>query len=99
MGADRAQLLFHALIAAVQVVDAFDGGFAEGGQAGDDQAGRGAQVGGHDGGARQLGHARDDGGVSVDVDLGAHAAQLLDVHVAVLEDVFHDDGRAVGDGI
>jgi hypothetical protein len=51
--ADAAQLGFHLVVAAVQVVDAIDHGLAVGHQAGDDQAGGGAQVGGHDGRAGQ----------------------------------------------
>ena len=43
-----------AFIAAVEVVDAVDRGLAVGDQRGDDQAGRGAQVGGHDRRAAQL---------------------------------------------
>src|SRR5690606_5326284 len=43
--AQRLELVLHAFVAAVQMVDAFDGGLAAGRQAGDHQAGRGAQVG------------------------------------------------------
>src|SRR5262249_55255586 len=47
-GAERAQLRFERLVAAVEVVDALDDGLSLRHQAGDHQAGRGAQVGRHD---------------------------------------------------
>ncbi len=74
-------------------------GLALGHQAGDHQAGRGAQVGGHHGGALQAGDARHEGGVAVDLDVGAQALQLDRVHEAVLEDRLADHRGAVGDRV
>src|SRR5574344_2703684 len=44
VGAQSAQLVFHAVVAAVQVVNALDGGFTVRHQTGDHQTGRGAQI-------------------------------------------------------
>ena len=68
VGADGAQLGFHPVVAAVEVVDALDQRLALGDEAGDHQAGRGAQVGRHHGRARQPRHAVHDRGVAVDLD-------------------------------
>ena len=95
----RAQLGFHAVVAAVQVVDAVDQGLALGHQAGDHQAGRGAQVGRHHGGAGQLLHAFDHRDLAVGLDLGAQAQHLVDVHEAVLEDGLGDARGALGDRV
>src|SRR5690625_4917194 len=51
LGACGSKLGFHVLITTIQMVDALDGGVALGRQASDDQAGRGPQISGHDGGA------------------------------------------------
>ena len=81
------------------MVDAVDEGFALRHQAGDDEAGGGAQVGGHHRGAVELGHALDHGGVAVDPDVGAEADQFDGMHETVLEDGLADHGGAFGDGV
>src|SRR5262245_49054099 len=55
--AERAQLGLQTFVAAVEVVDAVDERLPFGHQASDDEAGRGAQVGGHHRRALQLRHA------------------------------------------
>ena len=94
LGAERAELLLERLVAAIEVVDAVDHRLALGHQAGDDQAGRGAQVGRHDGRALQPLDAAHDGGIALDRDVGAEALQLERVHEAILEDGL-GDRRAV----
>src|SRR6185312_17223483 len=86
------QLLFDVLVAAIHVVDAVENRFAVGDHRGQNQRGRGAQVRAHDGrgGERRL--AAHGCGASVELDIGAHADELLNVHEAVLEDVLCDDG-------
>ena len=90
------QLLLEPLIAAVEVVDAQHLGLALGGEAGEDQAHRGAQVGRHDLRAGQPLDAVDDRRAAANLDLGAHAAKLGDVHVAVLEDRLLEEALALG---
>ena len=98
LGAYAAEFFFEALVAAVEVVDAVEDGFAVGDQGSEDEGGGGAQVGAHDGGGLEVGLAADGGGAAVDGDVGAHAVKLLNVHEAVLEDVFGDGGGAFGLG-
>ena len=98
LGADAAELLFEALVAAVHVVDAVEDGLAVGDEGGEDEGGGGAEVRAHDGGGLQLGAAADGGGAAGDGDVRAHADELADVHEAVFEDVFGDDGGAFGLG-
>src|SRR5690606_24944436 len=99
VGAQRAQFLFHAFVAAIQVIDAIYGGLALGGQAGDHQAGGGAQVRRHDGGARERFHPGDHGGIAFDIDACAHAREFGRVHVAVFEDGFHDHRSPFSNGV
>src|SRR5207237_594044 len=73
-------------VAAIEVVDAQHFGLTFGGEASQDQAHRGAQVGGHDVRAGQSLDPVDDRRAAVNVDVRAHAAKFGDVHVAVLED-------------
>src|SRR5690606_16545443 len=94
--ADTAQLAHDLLIAAVEMVDAADDGFALGGKPGKDQADAGAQVGGHHRGAAQLFHAGDAGVAAVDLDLRAHPRQFGGVHEAVLENGFLQLAGALG---
>src|SRR3546814_6223939 len=54
------QLALDVLVAAVEVVDAVDDGLALGDQAGEDQRGRGAQVGRHHRGAAERGHRSEE---------------------------------------
>src|SRR5688572_17905312 len=76
-----AEFCFEAFEAAVEVVDAVDGGFALGSEAGDDQRDGSAEVGGHDLGSLELGHTSDGRNLAVDADVGAEARELGDVHV------------------
>ena len=65
-------------------------GLALGGEAGDDQRHRGAEVGRHDLRALQALDAGDGRDLAVEMDVGAEAGELLDVHEAVLEDRLAD---------
>ena len=60
-GAERPELLFDGLVAAVDVLDVVDHRLARGDQTGQEERGRGAQVGGRHLGARERGPAADDG--------------------------------------
>src|SRR5690606_896149 len=62
LGTQQLELLFDALVAAVDVVDAVDQRIAVGNQRRQHQAGRGAQVGGHDRRTLETIHPGDDGG-------------------------------------
>src|SRR5262249_48076766 len=86
------------LEAAVEVVDAVDDGLAARRQTGDDQAGRGAQVGGHDLGAAEFGNPLYAGFAAADRDLGPKAPQFRHVHEAVLEDGLANNAFGVGQG-
>src|SRR5712671_7354025 len=98
IGADGAKFFHDALVAAVDVVDAVDGGFAAGDQGGEDQAGAGAEVRGLHGGAGKLRGAADYGAAAVDGNVGAHADHFAGMEVAVLEDGFGDGGSSFGLG-
>jgi hypothetical protein len=86
------------LVAAIDVVDAVEDGFAVGDEGGEDERGGGAEVGAHDGGGLEFGLAADGGGAALDGDAGAHAVELLDVHEAIFEDVFGDVGGSIALG-
>ncbi len=86
--AQAAQLDLHGVIAAVEVIDAVDHGFAFSRQRRHHQAGRGAKVGRHDGGTRELRHAMHHAGVTVDIDLRTQPHELLHMHKAILENGF-----------
>src|SRR6267142_132518 len=98
VGAYALQLFYYAFVAAIDVVDAVDDGFAAGDQGGEDQAGAGAEVGGLHGGAGKLGGAADYGPAAIDGDVGAHADHFAGMEVAVLENGFGDDGSSFGLG-
>src|SRR5215470_7288456 len=68
--AERGELLFDPLVAAIEVVDAIDRGLSFGDQPADDQTGGGAQIGRHHGRAGQPGNALDDRGIALDLDVG-----------------------------
>ena len=93
------ELFLDALVAAVEVVDALDGGLPRRNQTGQHQTGRGTQVGGHDDGAVKPRHPAHQGGVARDLYVGAQAAQFLHVHEAVFENGFGDAGRALGNTV
>src|SRR5690349_14156199 len=96
-GAGRAEVVFEVGVAAVDVVDVADLGHAFGAQAGDDQAGAGADVGGAYRGAGQLLLAAYDGVVAVRTDVGAEPGQLVDEHEAPVEDVLGDERGSLAD--
>ena len=98
LGADAAEFFFDVLVAAVHVVDAVEDGFAVGDESGEDEGGRGAKVRAHDGRGLERSFAADSGGPAADGDVGAHAVELADMHEAIFEDVFGDDGGAFGLG-
>ena len=97
--ADLAEFFLDVFVAAVEVVDAFDDGFAAGDQACHDEAGGGAQVGCHDDGAGEFFHAFDEGGVAFGGDVRAHAVEFGNVHEAVFKDGFDDAAVAFGNGV
>src|SRR5579859_8072100 len=76
IGTAGSKLLLKMLVAAVKMIDAVHHGLALGGQTRQDQRHRGAQVSGHDRRGGQFGHAAYHGGGAVDIDVGAHPAQL-----------------------
>src|SRR4051794_32035634 len=80
LGAAAAELVLEALKTAVEVIDAIDHGLALGGERGDDERHRGAQIRGHHRGALELLHALDGGGLAVELDVGAEPHQLLHMH-------------------
>ena len=69
--------------------------FAFGGERGDHQRNRGAQIGRHHRRALELGDAFDDGAVAFEPDMGAEPRQLLHVHEAVLENRLGDPRGAL----
>lgn len=84
------------LIAAVDVIEAVDLGFAFGDEASEDEGGGGAEIGGHDGSAFHGGTATDAGGGTLKVDIGSHAFHFGAVHEALGEDGL-GDGAGVWD--
>src|SRR5574343_1401483 len=98
-GAKARQLFLDPLVTAVEVVNAVDQRFALGDQGGDDQRSRGAQVGGHHGGAFQAIDAADDDVVALDLDVGPEAHQFVDVHEAVFENRLADGRHAIGNAV
>src|SRR5579863_1708543 len=94
--ADSLELLFNIFVAAVDVVDAVDDGFAVGDQGGEDERSRGAEIAGQDGGGAEGSLAADDGAATFDFYVGSHADQFLSVHETVFENIFGDDRRAFG---
>ena len=92
------ELRLHRLVAAIEVVDPVDDRLALGDQAGEHEAGRGAQVGRHDGRSRERGPAVHACVAAVEPDVGAHARQLGGMLEAVLEDGFADRRQPFGLG-
>ena len=86
VGAQRAQLLLEALVAAVEVVDAQHLGLALGDQAGQHQEAEARRSVAITVAPVSLRRPAHDRGAPLDDDVGAHALQLGHVHVAVLED-------------
>src|SRR5437868_13671208 len=84
--AARRQLLLQPLETTVEMIDAVDHGFALGGEAGNDQGYRGAQIGRHHRRATQFGDAIDGRGLAVERNPRPEARQFLHMHEAVFED-------------
>ena len=82
------------LVAAVEMVDAVEDGFAVGDEGREDERGGGAKVRAHDGCGLQGAFAADCGRASGDGDVRAHADEFLHMHEAVFEDVFGDGAGA-----
>lgn len=91
-----AQLVFHPLETAIQVIDAADRRLTFGHKTGDDQRHGGAKVRRHDRRALQPLDAAHHGLACMDGDVRAQARQFRRVHEAVLEDVLVDDAFALG---
>src|SRR5260370_2207198 len=89
--ANATNFFFSTLIAAINVVDAIENGFAIGDKSGNHQRSGGPQIGALDGGAAEWGLAAHDGAAAFDLDVRAHADEFLRVHEAVLKDVFSYD--------
>src|SRR4030065_430556 len=87
------ELVFDLLVAPVEVFHVVDYGLAPGDQAGQDEGGRGPQVGGHDLGAGERRFSSDDGLVAVDLDIGAKAEEFVDVGETAVEDGLGDNRR------
>ena len=85
--AQQLQLLFDALVATINVVDAID------------QACRRAQISRHDRRTFETLDAGDNGGIAFDQNLRAHAVHLVDVHEAILENGLDHRAGAFGNGV
>ncbi len=81
------------------MVNALDQGLPLRHQAGDDQAGRCAQVGGHHRSTIELRPARDESRIAVDLDVGAEPDQFHRVHETIFENRFAHHCGTVGDGV
>ncbi len=88
--------MLDVFVATVDVIDAIDYGGPFGHEAGQHQAGGGAQVGRHHLGTLELGGVAADGHVALKLDVGAHPHQLGYVHEAVLEDGLGDHAGTLG---
>src|SRR6056297_3280578 len=95
-GTQQLQFLFNTLVTAINMVNAVYDGIAVGHEAGNDQTGRGPEVRGHDRCTGKVVHTLDDGGITLERDVGTHADQLLQVHEPVLEHGLHDGACAFG---
>ena len=81
------------------MIDTFYDGFALRNQPSDNQAGRGAQVGGHDDCAIQAGNAAHQCGIAIHFDIRAKAAQLLHMHETIFKYRFCHPRRAIGNRV
>ena len=79
------------------MVDVADLGLAVGDERGDHERRAAAQVGAAHRRTRELRHAAHERVMTLDADVGAHAADLVGEHEAVLEHVLGDDAVALGD--
>src|SRR5579863_8253791 len=85
-GAAAAELFLDALETAIEMIDAVDDGLALGGERGDHQRHRGAQIGRHHRRAREALHALDRRLFAVERNTRAEPRQFLHVHESVFED-------------
>ena len=98
VGAALRELAVERLVAAIEMVDAVDGGFAFGNQRGEHEADRGAQVGRHHFCTAQLLDAAHQGGRPLQRDIGAKSAELGHMHEAAFEHRLADGCGAGRDG-
>ena len=77
------------------MVNAIDNRLALSHQTGNHQTGRGAQIRRHDGGAREFFNALHDGDLALDLDFGAQAHHLVDVHETVFKNRLGHHASAV----
>src|SRR5690625_1436435 len=99
VGAQLLQLLFDALVATIDMIDAIDDGGALRRQPGNHQARRGAQVRRHHRRPAQRRNAGDDGAVALDRNPGPHPVQLVYLDQAVLEDCFGHCAHTLRNGV
>ena len=78
------------------MIDAVDHGLAFGGERGDHQRHRGAQIGRHHRRAVEALDAFDGRGLTIEMDVGAEPRQFLHVHETVLEDGLGDVRGSLG---
>ena len=86
VGAHAAEFFLNALIAPVQVIDAAYLRGTLGGETGQNERGRSAQIGGHDRRAGQMIHSAYHGRMACDGNVGTHADKLGGMHEAVFKD-------------
>ena len=96
VGAARGELLRHAIVAAIQVVEAVEGCFSRGPKSGKDEGRCRAHVGACDGGTVQSLDAPDPRRAAANGDVRAHLSQFVDMAEALLENVFGDRARPRG---
>ena len=94
--ADGGKLFFDAFVAAVDVIDAIDDGFALRDERGQDQRSAGAQIGCDYAGSGERCGTVDYGAASFDGDIRAHANHFTGVKKAIFEDRFGDRRIAFG---
>src|SRR5438552_16350351 len=80
LGAEMPEFLIDALVAAVNVVDTVDFGFAIGCKTSKHEASTRAQITRHHGRAAQPLHAFDNGAVAFERNVGAEPRHFADVH-------------------
>ena len=83
VGVELEKFFINMLVAAINVIEAGNGGGAFGGETCKHQSRRGAQIARHHRRGRELLHTFDDRGAIVDVDVGAHALHFGTVHEAL----------------
>ena len=81
------------------MIDAVHDGFALGHQASQHQTGRGPEIGRHNRRRGQPLHPPGDGGIALQLEIGAHALQFMHVHKAILEHRLGDRPGAFRDTV